>query len=109
MDSTGREVDVHELKRLRDSGTPHQLIDIREAYEVEVCSIGGEHIPMGELLDRLAELRRDVPVIVHCRSGRRGAAVCEALTVRYGFTNVRNLTGGILAWADAFEPDMPRD
>ncbi len=88
-----------ELKRMRESGKEHQLIDVREPYEAEICSIGGTLIPMGELLSRLDEIRKDVPVVVHCKSGARSAAVIQALESRYGFNNLLNLEGGILGYA----------
>lgn len=95
-----------ELKEWKDKGTPHQLVDVREPYEAELCTIGGTLIPMGEILDRLAELRRDVPVVVHCRSGNRSASVIHALESRYGFTNLVNLDGGIMAYGREVDPTL---
>jgi rhodanese-related sulfurtransferase len=92
------EITIAEFLELRAAGKPHQLIDLREAYEAERCGLGGQLIPMGEILDRREELRRDVPVIMHCKSGNRAGAVVQALTARYGFTNVVNLKGGVEAW-----------
>lgn len=92
------EITPTELQQWKDSGKPFQLIDVREPYEAELCSIGGDLIPMGELVERLAEVRKDVPVVMHCRSGARSAAVINALASRYGYTNLVNLTGGILAF-----------
>jgi rhodanese-related sulfurtransferase len=97
------EITCAELKRMRESSTPHQLIDVREPYEAEACSIGGTLIPMGEVVDRRAEIRRDVPVIIHCKSGNRAAAVIQALESRYGFSGLVNLKGGILAWSNEVE------
>ena len=51
-----REIEVDELKRLRDQGMPHRLIDVREPDEFETCNIGGELIPLGSLEARLGEL-----------------------------------------------------
>ncbi len=98
------EITCAELRRLRESGAPHQLIDVREPYEAEACSIGGTLIPMGEVIARRAEIRRDVPVILHCNSGKRAAAVISALEERYGFTGLLNLRGGIQAWSAEVEP-----
>lgn len=92
------EITPTELQQWKDSAKPFQLIDVREAYEAELCSIGGILIPMGEIVDRLAEIRKDIPCVVHCRSGGRSAAVINALGSRYGYTNLVNLTGGILAF-----------
>ena len=101
-----KRIDVHALQSLREAGDPHQLIDVREVHEVELCSIGGVHIPMGEILDRSEEIRRDVPVVIHCRSGQRSQAVVTALENHFGFTNLHNLEGGILAWAREIDPTL---
>lgn len=98
------EITCAELKKLRESGAAHQLIDVREPYEAEACSIGGVLIPMGEVIDRISEIRRDVPVILHCKSGNRSAAVIQALESRYGFSGLMSLKGGILAWSAEVEP-----
>ncbi len=92
------EISIAELLAMRAAEKPFQLIDLREPYEAERCTLGGTLIPMGEILERRDELRRDVPVIMHCKSGNRAGAVVHALTTRYGFTNVLNLKGGIEAW-----------
>lgn len=98
------EITCAELRKLRESGAAHQLIDVREPYEAEACSIGGVLIPMGEVIDRISEIRRDVPVILHCKSGNRSAAVIQALESRYGFSGLMSLKGGILAWSAEVEP-----
>lgn len=98
-----KEITCKELQRMREQGASHQLIDVREAYEAEACSIGGELIPLGELIDRRAEIRTDIPVILHCRSGNRAAAAIQALEARYGFTGLLNLKGGIAAWSAEVE------
>lgn len=91
---------------MRDSGEAHQLIDVREAYEVEIANIGGEHIPMGSVMANLDKISKEQKVIVHCRSGARSAAIVQNLE-KNGYTNVYNLKGGILAWAREIDPDMP--
>ena len=101
-----RSITPPDLKKMKDDGMPHQLIDVREPYEVEVCAIGGENIPLGEIVQRLGRIRKDVPVVVHCRSGARSAAVISALETRYGFTNLLNLTGGIVAYAHQVDPTL---
>lgn len=93
-----QEITPKELDAMKKEGKPFQLIDVREPYEVELCSIGGDPIPMGEIVERLGEVRKDVPVVVHCRSGARSSAVINALASRYGYTNLVNLKGGILAY-----------
>ena len=95
-----KEIDVLELKSWRDNNTAHQLVDIREVYEYEAGNLGGEHIPMGEVLDRQSELRRDIPVVLQCRSGGRSAALLTALEGHFQMDNLYNLTGGAQAWSD---------
>ena len=98
---------VKELKQKLDSGEQLKVIDIREPYEVEIASIGAQHIPMGEIVDRKDELPKDQPVVIHCRSGKRSAAVIETLNELHGFDNLYNLKGGINAWAEEIDPDIP--
>jgi len=94
-----KEISPGDLKRMREGGEAFQLVDVREAYEAERCTLGGTLIPLGDVLDRMAEIRRDVPVVMHCKSGNRSSAVISALTQRHGFTNLVNLRGGITAYA----------
>lgn len=104
-----QEITPQELVRMRQAGEAHQLIDVREPYEAEACNIGGTLIPMGEIVDRLEEVRRDVPVVIHCKSGARSAAVINALSSRYGFTNLVNLSGGIMGFGKDVDPDLNCD
>jgi adenylyltransferase/sulfurtransferase len=94
-----KEITVQELKKMRDEVTPHQLIDVREEHEADIATINGALIPMGEIMDRIDEIKKDIPVIVHCRSGARSRAIVEAIQANFGYTNLYNLKGGILAWA----------
>lgn len=70
------------------------LIDIRELYEYEDINIGGIHIPMGEVLNRLDEIPKDKPVVIHCQSGARGQKLTQVLH-NLGYNNVTNLEGGL--------------
>ena len=96
-------ITVQELKTRVDKGEDIQIVDVREEHEVIEYSFGAIHIPMGEIIARQAELRQDVPVVLHCRSGKRSGACITILSEQHGFSNLINLEGGILAWADAFE------
>ncbi|HEU4719064.1 MAG TPA: rhodanese-like domain-containing protein [Bacteroidia bacterium] len=100
-----KEITVQELKRMKDSGEKFQLIDVREPHEAEIASIGGELIPMGEILSQAERLAKDIPVVVHCRSGARSASVIQALE-KQGFSNLLNLKGGILAWAKEIDTSL---
>ncbi len=103
-----KEITVRQLKQMREEKESFQLIDVREPWEVDVCSIDGEHIPMGEILTRSNELKPDVPVIIHCRSGGRSSNVVNALEMQRGLTNLFNLKGGILAWADEIDDTLEK-
>ncbi|UPT65799.1 MAG: rhodanese-like domain-containing protein [Sphingobacteriales bacterium JAD_PAG50586_3] len=102
-----KEVTVEELKAMRDNNEPHQLIDVREQAEVDAAEIGGEHIPMGLVVANIDKISRDVPVIIHCRSGGRSGAIVDALERQFGFTNLYNLKGGITAWSQQIDPSVP--
>ena len=87
-----------ELKQMMDSHEDFQLIDVREAWEVEEVNIGGLNIPMATALQRADEISRDKKVIVHCKAGMRSASVIQALEQKLGYTNLYNLQGGIVAY-----------
>ena len=100
-------ISPQEFAEWKKTGKAHQLIDIRELYEVETCTIGGEHIPMGEIIGRLNEINRNVPVVIHCKSGRRSEAVVAHLR-SMGLDNVISLSEGIMGWADAIDSSLER-
>lgn len=101
------DVSVQDLERMRSEGTDFALIDVREPHEYEICNLGGRLIPLGQVEQRQGELDPDSHIVVHCRSGGRSARAVNALR-EAGFTNVHNLRGGILAWADEIDPSMPK-
>ncbi len=101
-----KSITVHELKQLIDSKEDFQLIDVREPFENEISTLNGLLIPMGEIADRYREIEKDKKVIVHCRSGARSANAIGFLEQQHGYTNLYNLTGGILAWATEIDPEM---
>lgn len=93
-----KQITAAELQRMQAAGERFLILDVREPYELEVCSIGGVSLPMSQLMDRMGEIPKDLPVVVHCKSGSRSCAVVDTLTTRYGYSNLINLTGGIQAW-----------
>ena len=101
-----KSIDVKTLVKWREEKREHQLIDVREPWEVEVSNIKGVHIPMNELLESIEQIRMDIPVIVHCRSGSRSAAVVHHLTLQLGYENIYNLEGGIEAWSQEIDPNL---
>ena len=103
-----KEVDVDELKQLRDSGEPHHLIDVREPYEYAIANIEGELIPLKSVGEFASRIPKDRKVVVHCRSGVRSAKAIRELEENFGFDNLYNLKGGILAWADEIDPALAK-
>ena len=103
-----KEVTVAELKKMMDNKESFQLIDVREPHEKEISEIGGELIPMTELMNSLDKISRDKKVIIHCRSGARSGAVIQALEREHNFSNLYNLKGGILAWANEIDTTLTK-
>ncbi|MFN6039541.1 MAG: rhodanese-like domain-containing protein [Bacteroidota bacterium] len=103
-----KEVSVQELKSMKDNSEDFQLIDVREEYEYDTCNLGGTLIPMGEVLENIEKISRDKKVVIHCRSGKRSATIVNALESQHGFSNLYNLAGGIMAWADQIDPTLPK-
>jgi len=103
-----KEITVEELKKLRDNGDDFQLIDVREDYEIEICQIDGERIPLSEIPHSVDKISRDKKVIIHCRSGSRSGNTIKWLEKNHNFENLYNLKGGILAWADRIDPSMAK-
>ena len=103
-----KEITVSELKELRDGSQDFQLIDVREPYEFDICNLEGELIPLGDVLDNIDKISSDKKVVVHCRSGARSATAINQLEKKFGFENLYNLKGGILAWADEIDTSMAK-
>jgi molybdopterin/thiamine biosynthesis adenylyltransferase/rhodanese-related sulfurtransferase len=102
------EITVNDLKALIDSGADFQLIDVREPYEYQIANLKGELIPLNDLESKIDKIHSDKKVVVHCRSGVRSAKAIQTLAEDYGFQNLFNLKGGILAWAEKIDLDMPK-
>lgn len=93
------DITVQELKERLAKGEKLNLFDVREPNEYADDNIGATLIPLGELPYRLDELEglEEEEVIVHCRSGARSARAQQFLEEN-GFSNVRNLIGGMLEY-----------
>lgn len=98
-----KEITVQELKQLQDAKADYQIFDVREEHEYEEYNIGAKLIPMGEIMDHVEEIDKSKQVIIHCRSGKRSASVIMALEQNFGFTNLYNLKGGVLAWKEEID------
>ena len=97
-----------ELKAELDRGEPLVILDVREPQEYQINKIPGSVlIPLGDLPKRYVELDPNTAIVSQCKSGVRSAKAQELLRSK-GFTNVRNLTGGILGWIDQVDPTQPK-
>ena len=101
-------VTVTELKRLLDEHQDVFVLDVREPHEWDIAHLeGATLIPLGRLAHEVHRLDSADDIVVHCRSGARSAKATKFLR-EAGFGKVRNLTGGILAWADEIDSSLPK-
>jgi adenylyltransferase/sulfurtransferase len=102
------ELEPTEVKAMLDAGHDFLLIDVREVHEYQIASIpSAKLIPLGQLPQRLSEIPREAAIVVHCKSGMRSAKAVDLLK-QSGYSNVRNMKGGILAWSDKVDPTVPK-
>ncbi len=101
------EVQPEELKHKLDAGEDVFILDVREPHEYQICNLGGYPIPLGDLPKRVNELDSSREIVAHCRSGVRSAKAVDFLR-KAGFGKASNLAGGILAWADRVDPQVPK-
>ncbi len=94
-----------EVKQRLDSGEKLNLIDVREPHENAEFNIGGKLLPLGKIqslqIEDIEDLKNE-EVILYCRSGNRSGMAAQMLDLA-GFTNTKNLAGGMLAWRDRFK------
>jgi sulfur-carrier protein adenylyltransferase/sulfurtransferase len=101
------EIEVEELKRRLDGGEDLFILDVREPHEYKIANLGGHLIPLNELPKRIHELDSSREIVAHCKMGGRSAKAVQFLR-QAGFEKVRNLKGGIMAWADRIDPKVPK-
>jgi adenylyltransferase/sulfurtransferase len=107
---TVEQISPRDLEARLATDPPPLILDVREPYEWEIGNLapqGARLIPMGEIRSRLEEIPRDRAVVVFCHVGVRSAHVATILADE-GFSDIANLTGGYLAWAEEVDPDLPR-
>jgi rhodanese-related sulfurtransferase len=100
------DITVEELKERLNKGEELNFYDVREEHEYEADNLGAILIPLGELPGRIDELEeiKDEEIIIHCRSGARSGKAKDFLEA-HGFSNVRNVLGGILAYRELEETE----
>jgi rhodanese-related sulfurtransferase len=102
------EISPQDLKARLDARSAPLLLDVRQDWETKICRLpNAVHIPIEEIELRVDELNRDDAIVVYCHAGVRSAAVAEYLRAQ-GFTDVRNLSGGVDLWARTIDPTMRR-
>ena len=94
------EIGADALREWQHSGRPLQLLDVREPHEHARRNIGGQLVPLGQLAAHLPNLRPDLPVVVHCASGRRSQQAAQLLLAN-GFANVYSLRNGLADYQEA--------
>ncbi|KAA3598031.1 MAG: rhodanese-like domain-containing protein [Calditrichaeota bacterium] len=101
------EITCQELKSKIDNGDDFCLVDVREPHEFEISKIENSiKIPLGDLPSKLEEIPKDKEVIIHCRSGVRSANAVMFMS-QAGYTNIKNLVGGINYWAQTIDTNLP--
>ncbi|MCS6832414.1 MAG: rhodanese-like domain-containing protein [Flammeovirgaceae bacterium] len=101
-----KEITVQEFEEWRKKKEDFLLIDVREPHEYEEVNLEGENIPLGTIAEHASRIPKDKKVVVHCRSGKRSADAINLLEKQYGFTNLYNLRGGILAYIAEINPEL---
>ncbi len=98
-------ITCHEIKKRKDEGEKLNLIDVREPAEVAEYNIGGITLPLKKIqgmeTEEIDDLK-DQEVICYCRSGQR-SMMASLVLEQMGFTNVKNMEGGVIAWKENFE------
>lgn len=98
-------ISVQELKSWKESDKDFLMIDVRESFEYDVSNLGCENISLYDLPNKHADLPKDRPIVLYCKSGSRSAKAFKVLR-NAGFTNQLSLEGGITAWSENFEPEL---
>jgi sulfur-carrier protein adenylyltransferase/sulfurtransferase len=103
----GWDISATELDQRLQQGNHLTLLDVREPHELEISALpGAENIPLGQLASRLSELDSADEMVIFCKAGTRSARALELL-LSAGFRKVKNLKGGINAWARDIDPNLP--
>jgi adenylyltransferase/sulfurtransferase len=104
----GGEITPEELHRQVQEGKAPFILDVRNPEEFQICRIpGSQLLPLPQLQQRIGELDKGREMVVHCKSGMRSAKAIAFLK-QQGFTKLKNLKGGILAWAERVDRTMPK-
>jgi len=103
-----KEITAKKLYDWQVSGKKFKLIDVREPSEFKIVQIGGELIPLATIADHAGQIPHDIDVVVHCKAGIRSLKAIRELEEKFGYNNLYNLKGGILAYIDQVQPELTR-
>ncbi len=98
-----KEITVQELNEMMIESADFQLIDVREPHEYAASNLDGVLIPLGTVAAAAHRISKEKQVVIHCRSGVRSAKAIRELEDLFGFDNLYNLKGGILAWSQEID------
>jgi sulfur-carrier protein adenylyltransferase/sulfurtransferase len=103
-----KEISAKDLYDWQVKGEKFQLIDVREPHEFDIVNLGGELIPLATVSANADRIDKDKKVVLHCKMGGRSAKAIRELEEKYGFNNLYNLKGGILAYIDEVKPELTK-
>lgn len=101
-----QEITVQQLLQWQQEQRDFVLLDVREEHERAAGHLGGDWVPMAEVIRHHETISKEKPVVVYCRKGVRSAIVIQRLEDKYGYTNLFNLHGGMVAWQGMKKPDQ---
>ncbi len=103
------QLSVEQLSTRLNAGETPYILDVREPHEYAIVNLGAPLLPIGQIGQRLNELpqNKSTEIIVHCKTGGRSQKAAQELKAN-GYTDVKNLAGGITAWAEKIDPSLPK-
>jgi molybdopterin/thiamine biosynthesis adenylyltransferase/rhodanese-related sulfurtransferase len=106
IDDTIRSIEPETLNQMLKKKSKVLLLDVREPYENKVSNIGGLLIPLKSIGSQFGDIPRDRKVIVYCKTGKRSRQAIKKLQSEFGFDNLYNLDGGLIAWKERVDPEI---
>ena len=103
-----KEISAQELYDWQVKGKKFKLIDVREPSEYKIVQIGGELIPLATVADHTDQIPKDIDVVVYCKAGVRSLKAIRELEEKFGYKNLYNLKGGILAYIEQVQPELTK-
>jgi adenylyltransferase/sulfurtransferase len=95
-----------ELLIWKNENKPHLLVDIREEYEVAICTLDGLHIPMEHVIEKYPSLPKENPIVFHCNSGKRSDALVYMIEKKFPGDAIYSLAGGVQGYAEQCAPEI---